>query len=165
MSNTTKVVSSAVLFLTVCVASPFLPSLAATVLCTACVLLIGGVGLRAIFASGTHRTFAIGFLVTSVTYIVTNIAVGDFTFKELGHRLPTTQLLQSFVKPAVSDPPVIQLVGPEARLRSAHGKPFIPLGHLLIAIAFGSVGGSYAKRLRTGQASEQQRDLAQKAVA
>lgn len=98
-------------------------------------------------------------------YIGTTIAVGDFTFKELGHRLPTTQLLHSFVKPAVSDPPVIQLVGPEARLRSAHGKPFIPLGQLLIAIALGSVGGSYAKRLRTAQVSEPQRDLAQNGVA
>lgn len=165
MSNRTKAICATVTFLIACALAPFLPSFAANVLSTTCVVLIGGVCLRAIFARGTTRAFAVGFLLTSVIYISAVIVVGDFTFKHLGHKLPTTQILQSFVQPPISNPPVIQLVGPEARLRSAHGSIFIPLGHLLFAIGLGTISGVYAKRVRSDAAEEPMRKVAQNAVA
>ena len=164
MSSRTKAVSTTAIFLILCAASPFLPSFVATVLTTTCVVLIGGVCFRAIFASGTVRAFSVGFLLTSLIYISATIAVGDFTLKHLGHKVPTTQVLQSFVRPAISNPPVVQLVGPEARLRSAHGNSFIPLGHLLFAIGLGAISGVYANRL-SGKAAVEPRNLAQNAVA
>ncbi len=136
------------LFVLVCMASPFVPSPLATLLGSAIALLIAGISLRAIFCTGQKRIFAIGFLVFSLSYIIGVSLVGDFAFHQLGGRLPTTHLLQNFVQPPLSNLPKIQIVGPEARMRYAHGSYFIPLGHLLIAVALGYCGGTYAQTLR-----------------
>ena len=148
MSFRTLCISSTILFTIVCITSPFLPAVLAKLISLAIVGLIATFAFRAIFATGKQRIFASGFLLSSIVYIITVFAVGDFTFREIGNRLPTTQFLHAFVQPPVSQPPVIQLVGPEARLRAAHGHFFIPLGHLLIAVAIGCCGAVYAQRLR-----------------
>jgi hypothetical protein len=139
---------AAVLFILVCLVSPFIPSTLAPFLSLSIIILIAAIVMRTIFAPDHRRVFAAGFLVPSCIYIATVFAVGDFTFHHVGSRLPTTHFMQRFVQPPVSNPPKIQIVGPEARLRQAHGRAFIPLGHLLIAVALGYCGGAYARQLR-----------------
>ena len=138
---------AAVLFILVCLASPFVHSTLATFLSLSIIILIAALVMRTIFSADHRRTFAAGFLVPSLIYIATVFTVGDFMFHHVGSRLPTTHFLQAFVQPPVTNPPVIQIVGPEARLRQAHGRAFIPLGHLLIAVALGYCGGAYARQL------------------
>jgi hypothetical protein len=137
-----------VFFALLCLASPFVPSVWATLFSASLIVLMAGIVMRAIFSVGQKRIFALGFLVLSLTYIFGVFYVDDFRFHQLGGVMPTTQLLQTFVQPPIAHSSAIQIVGPVAKMRYTHGSCFIPLGHLLIAVALGYCGGTYARYLR-----------------
>ncbi|WP_461506423.1 hypothetical protein [Rhodopirellula baltica] len=106
------------------------------------IMLLNAIAIDAFVASPRRRSFAIGFLLSSLVYLGTTIAVGSTEYAARGGILPTTELLQYMLRPAY-----VFGISPHSdlALRQANALSVMPLGQLFFACVFGYLGGWYAR--------------------
>ena len=143
-------VINAYLILCTCIAAPFLNARLCQLVSALLVIRFLMFTIQAAVTSDARRTFALGFLISALAYVVAVWRVDEFEVRrDTAARLPTTAMLTSMTEPFRSsyDTPTSSR---DAQLRHTareKGAAFLILGQLLFAFIFGICGGNYASRL------------------
>lgn len=108
-------------------------------------VLVVACAISALVAQGSHRAYAIAFLVPVILYCGIVVTISDYELTMKSGRLPTSRFFQSLLKPDYEN----GLTGAAVIQRGRHAESLMPCGHSAIAVAIGFIAGKYGRYINS----------------